>query len=291
MLMRGCYSLVAARLSNQFWEFDARRFQASAKRSAARASAVGFALLAVLFLAFSPLGYAATSLEENRLLAQLVPQRFTTLSAELPARVEQIAIREGERFARGDTLVQLDCELQSAQQDRASAQLRAAQASHRANQELQRLAAVGQLEFAESAAAQAVAEAELRYLDVTLDKCLILAPWDGAAGQWHTRPGSYVQAGQPVLDIHDTESLQVEFIVPTAWLSWFKPGYAFELYVEELDRNIALRLRNTAARADPVSQSVKAVADLEAPHEDLIAGMSGYLQLSPPVTNATARDN
>jgi RND family efflux transporter MFP subunit len=225
---------------------------------------------------------AAPGLQEDRLLGQFVPKHFATLAAELPGRVESIPFREGERFTRGETLFTIDCDLQEAQRERARAELAAAEAAFQGNERLAALDAVGAVELAETEARVAVASADLAYLEVTLEKCRVAAPWDGAAGLWHVRPLEYVQPGQAVIDVHDPTALQVEFIVPTAWLSWFSPGYHFQIFVEELGRAVDLVLRGTAARADPVSQSVKAIADLINEDAALVAGMSGQLRVTLP---------
>jgi membrane fusion protein (multidrug efflux system) len=79
--------------------------------------------------------------------------------------------------------------------------------------------------------------------------------------------------------------------VPTAWLSWLTPGDALSIDVEELGREVPLVLRRLAARADPVSQSVKAIADVVDPGEGLIAGMSGTLRIAIPAQPVTQRGN
>jgi membrane fusion protein (multidrug efflux system) len=168
------------------------------------------AFAASLFLCCLLLGSAvpapaAPGLQPGRLLAQLVPREFATLSAEVAGRIEHIGAREGEPFRRGDRLFTIDCDRERAQRARAEAQRTLARVAHEGNQHLARLDAVGSVELAETAAQLAVAEAEIRYLDVTLRKCEVTAPWDGVAGAWHVRPLEYVQAGQPVLDIHDPD--------------------------------------------------------------------------------------
>ncbi len=209
--------------------------------------------------------------------AQLVPERQTTLASELAGKIERIAVAEGEFFDKGDTLVELDCALQQAQLVRAKAQRRAARATYNGNRELAGLNAIGKVEMEKSAAEMAVAQAEVRYLEVMLKKCRILAPFAGAAGQWQVQPQQYVQAGQAIIDVHDHRALRVEFIVPTAWLDWFEPGYGFSIHIEDSGKAYPARLLRTAARADPVSQSIQAVAVLDGDFPELIAGMSGYL--------------
>jgi membrane fusion protein (multidrug efflux system) len=246
------------------------------------AAAVGILLTLVLAVSGAGIAQDGFRLAREPIAVQLVPTRHTVLAAEISAKIENIAFRQGTFFKAGDVLVELDCSLQEAQLQRAKAERRAARATYNGNRNLASLNAVGKVELEKSAAELAVAQAEVTYLDVMLDKCLLTAPFEGAAGAWELRPQQYVQAGQPILAIHDHHALQIEFIVPTAWLDWFKPGYVFAVQIEDTGQAYPATLQRTAARADPVSQSVKAVAGLDGDHPELLAGMSGYLELSPP---------
>src|SRR3569833_2641943 len=98
-----------------------------------RLSFIRFSTLIFLNLAIAgaapepapPLEDSAYSIERQEMRAQLSPRRYTTLSAELSAKISRITVKEGERFSAGKRLVELDCVLLAAQLDRARAQLAA----------------------------------------------------------------------------------------------------------------------------------------------------------------------
>jgi RND family efflux transporter MFP subunit len=223
-------------------------------------------------------GYA---LDRMELRAQLTPQRYTTLSAELGAKISRIAVREGERFRPGQSLVHFDCTLQTAQLRKAKAQLAAAENVHAGNRRLAELDAIGQVEFNNSEAELAKAHADVAYLRAVLDKCTISAPFAGRAGEQKSREQQFVQPGQAILEIIDDSALELEFIVPSRWLTWLRPGHRFKVKIDETGEVYPARLLRLAARADPVSQSVKAVAVIDGRFNELIAGMSGQILLSP----------
>ncbi len=221
----------------------------------------------------------AFSLEEEHIAVQVVPLRETTVVTEISGRLETLRYREGERFAEGALLAVFDCKAQSAQKERAEAQVEAASVTWRSAEALEELNAVGRLEVESSAAEVAIAEAELRYLKVLLQKCQLSAPYSGAVDVVHAREGQFLQAGTPVIDIIDDGALMVEFIVPTRWLVWLTPGFELDVYIEDTDRAYPVRLLRMARRADPLSQSVKGFAEFVALDDELLAGMSGYLQM------------
>ena len=86
---------------------------------------------------------ASPGLDALDIRAQLSPRRYTTLAAEIGARINRIAFKEGERFKAGQVLVSLDCSVQVAQRDRAKAALNAAETAWTGNRKMAEYNAVG----------------------------------------------------------------------------------------------------------------------------------------------------
>lgn len=214
--------------------------------------------------------------------AQLSPQRFSSLAAGLSARVEKVSVREGEHFKQGQLLVAFDCGQQSAQLNKGNVQLRAAQNQHRGNQHLAQHNAIGQVELYASELEVAKAQADLAYLQEVQKHCTIHAPFSGRAGEVQARELQFIQVGQPLLELIDDSALELQFRIPSRWLSWLKPEHRFEVRIDETDRTYPVRLLRTAARVDPVSQTVRAVAIIDGHYNELMTGMSGRILLTPP---------
>jgi len=254
---------------------------------------LGSAACGCVLLAASPVAFSdepdtsgeSYALDRMEMRAQLSPQRFTTLSAELAAKIKRISVKEGERFKAGQQLVEFDCSLQAAQLSKARAQLAATRNTWRGNKRLAELNAIGQVELSNSEAEMMKARADVQFLDVTLQKCSLNAPYDGRLAEQKAREQQYVQAGQPLLEILDDSALELEFIAPSRWLAWLKPGHAFEVLIEDTETTYPARLLRVAAKADPVSQSIKAVGVIDGQYPELIAGMSGRILIEPKTQN------
>jgi len=230
-----------------------------------------------------PVNIPSRSMEREELRAQLSPREYTTLAAEISAKIDHIAVKEGQSFRAGQTLVSLDCSLQRAQQRRAEAELSGADEVVAANRRLAELDAIGQIELKVSLTQVEKLRAELAYVNVTLSKCSLIAPFGGRVVEQKAREQQFVQAGQPLLDILDDSTLELEFLVPSRWLGWLKAGHAFKVSIDETGLTYPARITRLGARVDPVSQSVKAAAAIDGKFPDLIAGMSGHLLLTPPL--------
>ncbi len=231
-----------------------------------------------------PAAAAAPALDRQEIRAQLSPRRFTTLAAELGAKVNHISVREGERFKAGQVLIVLDCSLQSAQLNKARATLSAAEKTYAANHRLAELNSVGKLELETSQSEVAKARADVSLMSTTLSKCQIAAPFAGRVSEQKVREQQFAQPGQGILEILDDSALELEFIVPSRWMAWLKDGYRFQVKIDETGNTYPAKVIRLGAKVDPVSQSVKTIAVIDGKFPELIAGMSGRVVLAPPAS-------
>ena len=230
----------------------------------------------------SPPEPSKPALERQEIRAQLLPRRYTTLAAEIGAKIRRLPVAEGAPFAAGALLVSFDCSLQQAQLQKARAELDAAEQTFKTNQRLLELNSVGQLEVDLSRAAQARGQAELGVNQAVLNKCAITAPFAGRLAEQKVREQQYVQPGQPLLDIIDDSVLELEFLLPSGWLGWLRVGNTIQVQIDETRKSYPAKFIRIGARVDPVSQSVKVAAAISGKHPELIAGMSGRVLISPP---------
>lgn len=214
--------------------------------------------------------------------AQLMSQKGTVLSAEMPGRIDHIALQDGDRFQKGQLLMSFDCSLQQAQLAKANAQLLAARNTMDGQQRLAELNAIGQVELRNSEAQVLQAEADVEYLQVMVSRCQIIAPYDGRLITLNVREHQSVQAGEELAEIIDNSALALEVLVPSQWLAWLVPGYGFEVQIEDTQQVYPVKLLRTAAKVEPVSQTVRAVAELDGDFPELLPGMSGTVTMRAP---------
>lgn len=227
-------------------------------------------------------GVARPGTERQEIRAQLMPRRYTTIAAEIPAKINQIPIQEGGAFKTGDTLVSFDCSLQRAQFQKAEAEVDSAEQTFKSNQRLSELNSVGLLELELSRSALAKAKAELSGSKAVVEKCIVAAPFAGRIAEQKVREQQFAQLGQPLLDIIDDSVLELEFLVPSAWLRWLRVGGNFQVQIDETRKTYPARFIRIGARVDPVSQSIKVAAAINGKFAELMAGMSGRVQIVQP---------
>lgn len=231
---------------------------------------------------------ARAALERQEIRAQLLPRRYTTMAAEIGARINRLPISEGAAFKAGQLLVGFDCSLQQAQLQKAQAELDSAEQTHKANQRMAELNSVGQLELDLSRSAVNRARAEIGSQQAVLSKCSVLAPFAGRLAEQKVREQQFVQPGQALVDVIDDSVLELEFLVPSRWLAWLRAGGSFQVHIDETRKSYPARFIRIGARIDPVSQSVKVAAAIDGKFPELIAGMSGRVQINVPPSDSAA---
>lgn len=227
---------------------------------------------------------AGGGLDQREIRAQLSPRRYTTLAAEIGAKISRLPIPEGDSFKSGQILILFDCSLQQAQLNKARAAQTGAEKTWQANKRLAELDSVGKIDLDLSESELHKARAEVAASQSVLGKCAIAAPFAGRIAEQKVREQQYVQPGQPLLEIIDDSALELEFIIPSRWLVGLKPGSRFEVRIDETGKTYPARIQRIGARVDPVSQSIKINALVDGKFPELIAGMSGTVLMSPPTS-------
>lgn len=229
----------------------------------------------------STVGIDATQ-DAREIRAQITPKRYTTLSAEIGAKISRLPVQEGSAFKSGQMLVQFDCSLPKAQLDKAKASLVASEKTWQANKRLMELNSIGQVELETSEAEFMKSQAEVAASSALLNKCSLYAPFSGRVAEQKVREQQYVQPGQALLEIIDDSVLELEFIVPSRWLAWVRVGTAFQVKIDETGKTYPAKVQRIAARVDPVSQSVKLTGVINGKFNDVVVGMSGQVLMAPP---------
>ena len=232
-----------------------------------------------LTLAWGDLHAGDNDLEIRALLA---PKLESTLSSQIAARIEKINVTDGEPFQRGKTLVQFDCAVPNAQLQKAAAEHHAAEMQLEANQNLIKHNAIGHLEVAIAQAEVDKSRAQMQLMQAKVKMCKVDAPFSGRTVKLLVHPYQSIREGTPLVEILDDQKLKMELIVPSHWLHWLKPGARFQVHIEETGKHYPAVITMLGARVDPVSQTLAITAEITGKHRELLTGMSGIANLSPP---------
>ena len=197
------------------------------------------------------------------------------LYAPVQGRVSHLPYKEGQRFEKGHTLVQLDC-------DKYHAELAVAVAEHQGkdkvfknNLELAKLNSVSKLELETSEADAKKAWAAIRVAEVNVKGCLIIAPFGGRVVNLMTNEHETVFPNDKLISLLDDSSLEIELVVSSSSLAWLKRKAAFTFVIDETRKSYPARVKEIGASVDPASQTIKVTGTFEKLPPEVLAGMSG----------------
>jgi RND family efflux transporter MFP subunit len=218
----------------------------------------------------------AQNVEGGRIRTQLVSQHDVIVSSQVEGKIAQLPLREGDSFKRGQLLVGFDCEQYEAQLRKVEAIAAAADKTYEVNKRLGTLKSVGELDVEQAKAKAAEATADAAIVRATVDHCRISAPFSGRIAKRIAAQHEYVTAGKPLLQIVDSDNLELKLIVSSAWLKWLRAGSALQVHIEDLNVDYEASVTRLGARIDPVSRTVEISARIKGTHPELLPGMSGW---------------
>ncbi|HMN82232.1 MAG TPA: efflux RND transporter periplasmic adaptor subunit [Burkholderiaceae bacterium] len=212
----------------------------------------------------------------------LIPQRETTVVAQIVGQVSRLGGDLGASVSQGSTLVMFDCGELEAKLKMSEAELNSARENHQAKVRLQGLNAAGEVEVSMAAAAAEKARAQLDLSRAQLRQCVIPAPFAGRIVKLHVKQYQAVNVGQPLVDLVSGGPLKVKLNAPSKWLAWLKPGTKFEVMIDETGKTYPAVVSAINGRVDAVSQSVELEGRVSGAYAELLAGMSGNARFARP---------
>lgn len=215
------------------------------------------------------------------LRAQIKARESTLIASEMMnARISQLKLRDGERFTEGQTLVAFHCSLEEAQLNKAKASLEKAAKTHEVKQRLEELKSISALEVAVAQAEENEAKAEVQIAQAMLSRCTIKAPFSGKVTDVLAKAHQTVKAGDPLLEILNDKSLEVEFMAESKSLANLTVGKKFQVTINETNKTYNAEIIRLGGKVDPVSQTIKVYGQISDKADELLPGMSGSVNLA-----------
>ena len=219
------------------------------------------------------LSYANAEVRESRAL--VVASQEAILSSELAARIENIAVKEMQRFKKGDLLIQFDCSLYEAQKDVVSANANSALIKLKSDEQMLQMRSIGKYELELSISEYEKAKSELRIAELNVERCQIKAPFDGAVEEVVVNTFETIQPQVELMKIIQTDVLELEMVVSSEWISWLKIGHPIKVYIDEIQKEFNATISGIGANVDAVSQTIQLKGTITDTSPALLPGMSG----------------
>ena len=223
---------------------------------------------------------------EGGVPGRMVTTRETILSSAMSGRIEQMYYREMQSVEEGEVLISMDCLALEGELTKTLAMHDAALKKAEILRSLQALASVGELEVVLADSEVQVAAASVKVLEGQLSRCQLRVPFAGVLYQIMVEPHQYVTEGQPLVELVSLRDLEVELLLPSAWLSWLSPEASFKMAIKETGQTHEGYLVRIDSVVDFGSQTIRGRGVITPQGAvRLLPGMSGTAYFSKQTLN------
>lgn len=156
------------------------------------------------------------------------------LRPEIAGRITEILFDEGQKVRKGMALIKLDAAIARAQLEQARSSVVLSRANHERAEDLFRRGAGTQRARDEAVAKLQSDEASLSLAQATLDKSTLVAPFDAVIGLRRVSIGDYVNPGQDLVNLENTDSLKVDFRIPEIYSMQIKVNQSVQIRLDAI---------------------------------------------------------
>ena len=209
------------------------------------------------------------------------------IASKVSNLVVAVHFAEGQKVRRGDLLVELDGEQARAEVAIAEAALKESRSQYDRSRELYSTKVLSESQLDQIEATLKANEARLAAARSKLGDLQIRAPFAGRVGLRRISVGSLVGPGTIITTLDDTDTIQLDFTVPAAFLAAVTPGLAIAARsVSYPDQVFAGKVASVDSRVDPSTRSITARALVPNPAGLLKPGMFLNVLLARDATDA-----
>lgn len=220
-----------------------------------------------------------------RLQGQLQPWLQLEVAARLSATVESLQVVLGQKVASGDVLLTLSADERPAALARSRARVVQLEAELAATSRLRSENLASESERLRLESELAAARAEQQQAQLAIGHLRPAAPFDGVVNQRHVDLGRFVQAGEPLIELVQIDTLKATGFIPQQQAGQVREGQP--VLVETLSgHQLEGQITFVASAADPDTRSFRVEARVDNPDRLRIAGGSASLRIRLPEQQA-----
>lgn len=187
--------------------------------------------------------------------ATVVSLNDSRLAAQINARIEEIAVQEGDQVEKGTVLIKLDCRDSEQLLKQARAQWEFARDQFRRIKQLRANKNASEEDYSQRRFELTQAEVARSQAGLQVEHCTISAPFKGVVLEKMVSTGDLAAPGTPLLRILDTSHIELDASVPYTLVPSLVE--AKEYYFEQRGKQYPLELLRVTGYIDTVSNDRK----------------------------------
>lgn len=220
------------------------------------------------------------AVETIEVAADVAGARRATLAAEVDGTVEAIEVDLGDRVSAGEVLIRIDTRSIATEVEEAEANYAQAEEDAARAEALFEKRSITRDRLTTARTALEVSRARLESVRIRLAKSTIRAPWAGEIAERMIEVGDFVDVGQGVLELVQTDRLKVRAEVAAEDAQHIQAGESATLRLQALPgETFEAKIVRIGASLSSTSRTLPIEVELENPGGRLKPGMFGRLTL------------
>lgn len=184
------------------------------------------------------------------------------VTSEIPGRIKQLFIQEGDRVRKGQKIAALDLESLGKQLEELQTALELAQTVYDKQKRLWEQNIGSEIQFLEAENGVERLKKSIATLEFQIGKGMVYAPKSGVIEQVLLQTGEMAGGGMPIVQILDDSQLKVEGNVPETLLKAVAVGDQVEVEFPILEEKVLGVIRQIGRVIDPSNRTFKIEIDI-----------------------------
>ena len=188
--------------------------------------------------AYPPVKVAVATVESREAprsltaVGELEAVRQIQVAAEASGRVEKIYFQSGQYVHAGQILLKLNDAVEQGEIEQLKAKLKLHQAIYKRGHELAEMNAVAKEEVENALSNRDVTLGQIKQLNAKIQQKVIRAPFAGMIGIRKAHQGQYINIGEPIVSLVDTQNLLVNFNLDERIAPQIRQGQALKVALD-----------------------------------------------------------
>jgi len=165
-------------------------------------------------------------------------RRNVMISAEIPARIERVNVREGQSVSKGDVLVTMDADIINSNIRELKTQLELANTMFERQERLWKQKIGTEMQYLQAKNSKESLESRLAAAQAQLSQAIVRAPFSGTVDQVPAREGEMAAPGMPLVRLNSPQDMYIEAEVSERYLGKVAKGDEVEVYFPIQDKRV-----------------------------------------------------
>jgi membrane fusion protein, multidrug efflux system len=209
----------------------------------------------------------------------LIPYEQVQIRAERAGKMVSLSFEESSFVPAGKVLATIDDAELKAQKNRLEVNLDLAKKEVSRGLELLAIQGISQEEVDRLHNRVADLEAEIRILQIQIEKSVIIAPFSGLIGLRQISQGAYITPNDIIAELRQINPIKLEFDVPEKFLKQVKIGQVLNFTTVGQDQNFQATVYAIATEIAPGTRTFKVRAKATNGNNELLPGQFAKVTL------------